>query len=139
MRKLAVLLSVLVLSAFGFAACGGDDEEEAATAPTEEPAPADGGGGGETVSVSADPGGSLAFQQESLEAPAGSVTFEFDNPAPTTHDFCIEQDGEEAGCTDQISESSSELTVDLQPGNYTFYCSVAGHREGGMEGELTVE
>jgi uncharacterized cupredoxin-like copper-binding protein len=135
MRKLAVVLSVLALSAFGFAACGGDDdEEEAATEPATAPA-----GGGETVSVSADPGGNLAFQQESLEAPAGSVTFEFDNPAPTTHDFCIERDGEDFGCTEQISESTSELTADLQPGNYTFYCSVAGHREGGMEGELTVE
>jgi uncharacterized cupredoxin-like copper-binding protein len=137
MRKLVLLLSVLVLSAFGVAACGGDDdEEEAATQPATEPAPA---GGGETVSVSADPGGSLAFQQERLEAPAGSVTFQFENPASLMHDFCLEQDGEDLGCTDQIAQSSSELTVDLQPGGYTFYCSVAGHREGGMEGDLTVK
>jgi uncharacterized cupredoxin-like copper-binding protein len=141
MRKLVLLLSILALSAFGLGACGGDDDDDEAAdtaAPTEEPAPA-GGGAAETVDVSADPGGSLAFEQESLEAPAGSVTFAFDNPASLEHDFCLEDEGGDLGCTDRVTQSSSELMVDLEPGTYTFYCSVPGHREGGMEGELTVQ
>ncbi len=138
MNKLLALICVLAAVPFVLAACGGDDDgEETAAAPTEQAE--SGEDGGETVSVSAAPDGSLEFAQQVLQAPAGSVTFEFDNPASLTHDFCLEQDGEDLGCSDQIAESSSTLTANLEPGSYVFYCSVAGHREGGMEGQLTVK
>ncbi len=35
--------------------------------------------------------------------------------------------------------ATSTVEVDLKAGEYAFYCSVPGHREGGMEGKLTVK
>ena len=148
MRKLVVVLALLALVPLAIAACGGDDDDggdDAAPAEqTEEPAgdgeAGDGGGGGATVQVSADPDGALAFEQSSLEAEAGSVTFEFENPAPVPHDFIVEDaDENEIGGTDVITDDSASVTLDLEAGDYTFFCSVPGHREAGMEGPLTVQ
>ena len=136
------LVAAMVLAAGGLAACGDDDEDSTASPPppaaaqTETTAAA---GGGETVQVAADPGGELAFEQDSLTAPAGSVTFAFTNEANVPHDFKIEQDGEDVGGTEIVTAGEAEATVDLEAGEYTFYCSVGNHREEGMEGELTVE
>jgi uncharacterized cupredoxin-like copper-binding protein len=81
----------------------------------------------------------LAFDTDKLTTKAGGNEFEFDNPAQIQHDFCIEDsNGNQVGCSDLISNDSTVLTVDLKPGTYTYYCSVPGHREGGMEGTLTV-
>jgi plastocyanin len=145
MRKLVFLMVLALLAPAALAACGGGDDE---TTPVEttEPTPAGGGGdgggggGGGTISVSADPGGALAYEQTSLSAQAGSNTIEFDNPAPVAHDVCIEDSSaKQLGCTDVITEDNTSLTVDLEAGDYTFYCDVDAHRAGGMEGPLTVE
>ena len=142
-RTVVALLASAAFAATGLAACGDDDDETAAppapppatqteTAEAQPPAAA-------TVDVAAAPGGDLAYVQDSLTAPAGSVTFAFTNEASIPHDFNIERDGEQIGGTEVISESEENLTVDLEPGEYTYYCSVANHREAGMEGSLSVE
>jgi plastocyanin len=139
MRKIALALSVLALAAAG---CGGDDEEEPAEstpAPAETATPEGGGGGGSTVSVAADPSGQLAYEPTTLTATAGEVTIEFTNEASIPHDVVVERDGEDLGETEQITDSSTSTSVELQAGEYTYYCSVPGHREAGMEGTLTVE
>ena len=143
MKRMSILLVAIAFALFGLAACGGDDDDSDTTAAEEttatEPA-AGGGGAGGTIDISAAADGSLAFDQKSVEATAGTNTLNFDNPASLSHDVEVESDsGEEAGKTDLISQSTTSTTIELKPGNYVFFSTVPGHREGGMEGTITVK
>ena len=139
MRMLAVLALALVVAAIGLTACGGDDDDDSA-ADTAATTTTEAGGGGGTLMVTADPGGALAYEQKSLSTNAGQVTIEFDNPSSTDHDVTIEDDGgTEVAATDIIADDTATASADLESGSYTFFCSVDGHREAGMEGPLTVK
>ena len=145
MRRVHLLVLLLCCAAtLGVAACGGDDNggsdtTAATTSETTTTAPSGGGGAGGTIKVSANPNGDLAFQQKSLTAKAGKNTIDFNNPASIPHDVKIEKDGEEIGGTDVVTGDTAKATVDLEAGDYTFFCSVPGHRQAGMEGPLTVK
>ncbi len=138
-KKLSVALAITVLAPFGVSACGGDDEESSGESEATTSESSSTGGGGSSVSITAVSDGSFAFEEDSAEAEAGEVTIEFENPASLPHDVQVEGPDGDLGGTDTISESSTSATLELEPGDYTFYCSVPGHREGGMEGDLTVE
>jgi plastocyanin len=128
---------VLVLAAFVLAlsACGGGSSSSSTTPATTG---GGGGGGGSTVQISADPSGALKYEQTEVSATAGSITIDFTNMSSLPHDVTIEGNGA-SGATDQITDSTTSTTVDLEPGTYTFFCSVDGHRAAGMEGTLTVK
>jgi plastocyanin len=134
------LLFLIVLSALalGLAACGGGGNEAATTGVGATTAGGGGGGGGETLQLAADPSGALKFDKTSLEATAGNVTIDFTNDSSLPHDVKLEGPGVDGEGTDTITGSSTSVTLDLQPGEYTFYCSVDGHRAAGMEGKLVV-
>jgi plastocyanin len=103
---------------------------------------AEGGSGGSASSldIEADPSGNLAFTEDKATAKAGNVTVNFTNSSPVPHDVHIEsQSGEDLGGTEVIQEGSDSGEVELKPGTYTFFCSVPGHRQAGMEGTLTVK
>jgi plastocyanin len=148
MKKLAALL-VLALASVALVACGGSDSttttssgEEAGGGAAAESGKESGGGegGGSTIKFEADPNGELAYTTTEASAKAGKVTVDFNNPQSLTHDVAIEDSGgKEVGKTELIGEGETSTTVDLKPGTYTFYCTVPGHREAGMEGTLTVK
>ncbi len=146
MKKLASLL-VLALVAAALVACGDDDSTTTTTtSETSSGAAAEGGekaggeAGGATLAFEADPSGELAYTSTSAETEAGEVTVDFKNPQGLSHDVAIEDSkGETVGKTDVIGEGETSTKVNLKSGEYTFYCSVPGHREAGMEGTLTVK
>lgn len=96
-------------------------------------------GPGGTLKLTADPA-QIAYDTTELTSKPGKVTIDFDNPAPLEHDVAIEDEGgKEIAATEVITESEASLEADLGAGTYTFFCTVPGHREAGMEGTLTVK
>jgi plastocyanin len=81
----------------------------------------------------------LAYKFADATAEAGSVKITSENPQSTGHDIAIEGNGVAQKGEVVTKGGTSTFTVDLKPGTYTFYCSVPGHREGGMQGKLTVK
>lgn len=164
MKKLIALFA-LALAALALVACGGGSSstsgetgaagavqeaeesgenlgEEVEEKAEEAEKEAEGGsaGSGSAVDIEADPSGNLAFTSESATARAGKDTINFTNESPVPHDVKIENEaGEEIGGTEVISEGSDSAEVELKPGTYTFFCSIPGHRQAGMEGTLTVK
>jgi plastocyanin len=139
------VLIVAALAVVGLAACGSSSNDNSTTAASTpaSTAPAAGGGGAggaSTVDISTPSGSDLAFDQKDVSAKAGNVTVDFDNKQSLQHDVAVaDSSGKVLGQTDLVSSGTANATVDLQAGTYTFYCTVPGHREAGMQGTLTVK
>ena|SRR5947209_6139820 len=142
-RLPAVLFLSITLAVAG---CGGSSSagtsSSATTTSTAAPSAssASGSSGGGSLSVAADPSGQLKFDKTSLSASAGSVAINFANHAPVGHNLTVaSSSGAVIGATPTFEGASKTLTLKLKPGTYTFYCSVPGHRQGGMQGTLVVK
>jgi uncharacterized cupredoxin-like copper-binding protein len=104
---------------------------------------------------------SFAFEPDVLEANTGEVIeIAVQNAEPVLHDFTIDKIDADVhvsylGGTGQHLHAEPEKVADVhfaltepgsgivhlkihEPGEYVFYCTVPGHREGGMEGKLIV-
>ncbi len=75
------------------------------------------------------------FTPAELEVMEGDVEVEIENLDAFEHDFTIDDlDVQLAFGANETVRSTFRAT----PGTYTFYCSIPGHREAGMEGTMTV-
>ena len=81
----------------------------------------------------------LRFNPDELEAPAGEVTFALRNDGSLPHTFVIEGLEDDLKLTVSSDGDVDTGSIELDAGEYVFYCDVAGHRGAGMEGTLTVE
>ncbi len=163
-KQTALLLSAAAL-ALGIAACGGSSSSSSsgpssatsaatssaagtssgtgtgtnATTSSSSAAAAAGGGSG-SLAIAANPSGSLSYDKKTLSAKAGKVTITMTNMAPIGHNLTIQQgtSGAVLGSTPTFQGGTKSVSLNLKAGTYTFYCSVPGHRAGGMVGTLTV-
>ncbi len=91
-----------------------------------------------SLSLAANPSGQLSYDTRQLSAKAGQVTITMANMSALEHNVTVAQGSIVLGATPTFTGGSRTLTLNLKPGAYTFYCSVPGHRQAGMEGTLTV-
>jgi plastocyanin len=117
------------------AAASSSAATQPAAASAQPPATA---GAGTSLKLAANPTGLLSFDSKQLSAKAGAVTIAFANSAPIEHNVTVSQGATVLAATPTFTGGSRTLTIKLKPGTYTFYCSVPGHRQAGMEGTLKI-
>ena len=131
MRRMTWIIALLLSAGALLAAGCGDDDDGG-----------NGSSGGASTSgalaLTADPGGAISWEPGELSAPAGSVTIKLVNDSDIPHAVEVEGNGVEEE-SETITGGETELSVDLEPGTYEFYCPVGDHKDQGMEGTLTVE
>jgi plastocyanin len=121
-NRLTAALAAVVVAAGGAASL-------AAAAPQQH--------AGNVVHLSAVANG-LAYDAKVLHAKAGMVTIDFTNRSHLRHNVRLEVGETEFGGTKTIRHGSTTVTVKLAKGTYHFYCSVPGHEDAGMSGQLIV-
>jgi plastocyanin len=151
-RSTPLLLSLAALLSLVVAACG-DDDTTSADMPMSDSGMNGtmGGGMGHDGAMGHDESSPVAEGARRIEVTARSFEFDPDEITVTAgedvaivltsedlvHDFTIDElDAHVTADADETSEGG--LRAD-EPGRYTYYCAVTGHRDAGMEGTLIVE
>jgi len=88
------------------------------------------------LTMDADPTGALAFASTKATAMAGALEFVMGNESSVQHNIALEG-GKKGPVVGKGGTSRFEETV--KAGKYVYICTVPGHAEGGMKGELTVK
>jgi len=165
----SLILACAGILAFGLlAACGDDDDDtDMGTADDATPAmDADHGDDDDMGDMSFDReitvemSDLLRFEPDTITVKVGeTIRLMVDNEEGTTlHDLSVEEipvenvmsEGAEHGHAEAANDFALHVAAEAgehgaliftatEPGEYEFFCSVAGHREGGMKGTIIVE
>jgi plastocyanin len=132
MIRRALPVAILALgSLLVVGACGGDDDASAngTTDETETSLP-----DGPSFEVLA---GEMYLKPKELTVPAGTVVLRYVNEGRLPHTLLID-DGPKFKL--EVDKRGDEDTggVTLEPGRYTLYCDVPGHKNAGMKSTLVV-
>ena len=144
-RRRTIAFAALVAGSLLFAACGDDEPTSAATGSASSAEDGHGDDGHDDEATPAADGArevevlanDFAFDPPEITAEAGEELAIVLTSEDILHDFTIDElDAHVAA--DRGATETGGVTAD-EPGTYTYYCSVPGHRSAGMEGTLTVE
>jgi uncharacterized cupredoxin-like copper-binding protein len=133
------LVLVVLIAGVTLAACGAATSRQtappASAAPAATRAPSASSGAGAMVNVATS---EFAFALDTPDVAAGPVTFAVNNAGQAQHDFEIKGAGLELK-TDMLEPGgTASLQADLEPGTYSYRCTVGGHEMLGMKGTFTV-
>lgn len=93
---------------------------------------------GGTLEIAAAPSGALAFIARVATAKPGALELVMPNESPVPHNIAVKGAGLDIKGPVVNQGGTSRVSTTLKAGKFTFYCSVPGHEEGGMRGDLTV-
>lgn len=82
-------------------------------------------------------GAGIEYTQVPDSLPVGPQTFELTCES-LPHNVVLEELGDQL-VVECEGEGTEVGTTDVPAGEYTYYCSIAGHREAGMEGTIVAE
>lgn len=137
MNRRTIALAALVGGSLLFASCG-DDDATSGSAGSAEDAHDDEGvpvaEGAREIEVVA---GDFAFDPADITAEAGEDLAIALTSDDMLHDFTIEELDFHVAA--EPGDTATGGVAAVEPGTYTYFCSVPGHRNAGMEGTLTVE
>ncbi len=140
------LLVALLMALLTLAACQSQEPEVA----TEEQVPegmvpeegedggdGDGGGGaGESVEITAV---DIDYEDVPESVGAGTVEFILNNTGGIEHNLHIDELSNTEVVPNIAGGETGSGTAELEPGSYTIFCSVPGHRSSGMEATIEAQ
>jgi nitrite reductase (NO-forming) len=125
---LAVLSGLAVLT-LALTACGGGGGSSAPCPPGADRREAAGG----AVTVCAF---DIRFDTKTITAPAGPLAITLINKGAIAHTLRVDPDGFELRTPKRHDTETGSVT--LEAGTYEFVCTVPGHAQAGMKGEIVV-
>lgn len=125
--------TALLVAVAAAASCAGGASEEAGGSTG---SPGGAGGQGQEIVVTES---EYALTLPEGDVPAGPAVFRVENDGSSLHDLAISGPGLDTEVSDRVRPGeTTQLSVELAPGTYTLWCTVANHRALGMETELVV-
>jgi uncharacterized cupredoxin-like copper-binding protein len=80
------------------------------------------------------------YEPKEVSSPPGDVIFVVKNGGEIEHNFVVEDQAQKRRAVIPIidPDQTLEAKATLQPGTYTIYCSLPGHRDAGMVATLRI-